>query len=168
MSRCYVRYVYINNKKVAIYAIPEDVELNGEYKTVDEVDGYTYLIKQIDSPPKFKSSVKIVKLPDENSLLSFFPFEYLLGRKLKVVKTIDEILRRLRGGSSYVTCFYPGCRKRALFFAESPLGLSRGGCWYACSKEHFNTTTSKGYPIKIEDYKRLLNIDEYIEVKKLG
>jgi len=162
LSRCYVRYAYVDDKKVALYAIPTDVELDGEYKAVDKVDGYMYLIRPPDSPPKFKKSVRVITLPDENSLLSFFPFEYLLGHKLKVVKVMDEVLRRLRGGSSYVTCFYKGCRKRALFYAESPLGLSEGGCWYACSKEHFSTTTSKGHQIRMEDYKRLMNVDEYL------
>jgi hypothetical protein len=163
LNRCYVRYVYLNGKKVAVYAVPTDVGLDGEYKVVEKLDGYTYIVRAADQPLKFKTeSVKITKLPDENSLFSFFPFEYLLGGRLKVVKVMDEVLRRIRGGSSHVTCFYKGCRKKALFYAESPLGLSEGGCWYACSREHFSPVTSKGHPIKMEDYRRLLSVDEVL------
>ncbi|MFN3621848.1 MAG: hypothetical protein ACK4TI_03065 [Nitrososphaerales archaeon] len=157
MRRCYVRQAYIHEKKVAIYAVPEDLEVSDE--VVEKVCGYAFVIKPADTPPKFKANdVKIIKLPDENSLLTFFPFEYLLGDKVKIVRVMDELLRKYRGGGSYVTCFYKGCRRRAVFYAESPLGLTKGGCWYACSKEHFSNLTSKGYPIKEEDFRRLISL----------
>ncbi len=87
MKRCYVRQAYVHSKKVAIYAIPEDVEVNEE--VVKKVGGYAYVIKPADSPLNFKANgVKVVKIPDEDSLLTFFPFEYLLGGRVRIIRVI--------------------------------------------------------------------------------
>ncbi len=161
MDRGYVSYGYVNDKKIAIYAIPKTSQLNGEYNVIENIDGYIYIALPPGRSPCFKEGVEVEfsKLPDEQSFITFFPFDLLLGRKRKIIMVIDEILRRLRGGSSLVTCFYKGCRKPALFYAEAPQGLEKGGCWYACSKEHFSPVTSKGIPVREEDYKRLLKLE---------
>ena len=160
MDKVYTRYIYVNNKRVVIYAIPKKLKLEGEYNIVEEDGDFNYVVQPPEKILHFREGeVKFVKLPDEQSLLTFFPFYFLLGKKRRIVFAIDEIARRLRAGLSQVTCFYKGCRNKALFYVEAPQGLAEGGCWYACSREHFSPVTSKGVQVKEDDYRRLLKLD---------
>ncbi len=91
------------------------------------------------------------ELPDEQSLLTFFPLDLLLGRSRHASRTLDEVTRGLREAGQTVLCFHPGCRQKAHYRATNPVGLE-GGCWFACSREHFSRATTKGFSLRDEDY----------------
>lgn len=160
MNRGYVREAYVGGKKYALYAVPAALDLK-DFKDVEQVDGFAVYAQPAEDSQKFEAAaagVKFSKLPDEQSWMVFFPLNLLFGGRSKIMDAMDEAARKLRGGISNVNCFYKGCRKQAEFYAEAPHGLAGGGCWYACSKEHFSSVTSKGVSINADSYRRFLKV----------
>ncbi len=149
----YYRRVRAGGKTYGIYATKGDT--NGRLGLeVHEENGYRLFIREEQGPDQgvTEGKVKVIPLPDEQAWSTFFPLDFfLLGRKRVVAHVMDRLTQRLRAGGSPVKCFSKGCRKQALFYVEAP---NFGGTWYACSEQHMSNVTAKGIPITRESYKR--------------
>jgi hypothetical protein len=148
MEKVFRQELYINGSRVYIYVTKRRIEELSETVYVDD-DGYFIYVSSSEMVPK---GFKLVKLPSEQSLLSFFPLSLLYGKDaMKAMDIISSYAKIIRSRGTKVLCFHDGCKKPARFYAIAPGGLD-GGCWFACSEEHFNEKTSKGIAINHQDY----------------
>lgn len=152
-NKIYVQEVIINGGRKYIYVYKEDMDLDiGSAEAGLSINGYRLVAGDKYVEPE---GVRIVRLPGEQSILSFYPLILLKGlRARKVIDLINWYVRILRGKGSRVLCFYQGCRRPAKYYAVPKEGLARG-CWYACGPGHFSEKTTMGYPLSREDYRRL-------------
>jgi len=151
--KIYVQETIVNGRKKYIYVYYGDMDLDvGGAGAALSMDGYRLVARDKYVEPE---GVKIVRLPGEQSILSFYPLILLKGLHAgKVIDLINEYTRILRGKDSKVLCFYPGYRRPAKYYAVPKEGLMHG-CWYACGPEHFSEKTTKGHPLSREDYREL-------------
>ncbi len=151
MEKVYYQETLVNGKLMYAYASRVSIEELEKRSTVSFITKNSYYLYFSE----FKVEVegfKLIRLPNEQSLLSFFPFSLMYGREAdKLLGVISDYVRLLRSYGSKVLCFKKGCRKPARFYAVSRIGLE-GGCWYACSEEHFSQKTTKGFPLTPKDY----------------
>ncbi len=144
----YVREVAVDNFTVKLYAVPEDVAAKSGLEAVGTTQGFSIVAETRDKSLNFPGKKDAMSITDEQSVMTGL----ILGEKRKVVDEMLEVARRLRIGRSQMKCFVRGCRKDAVYFAEQ----GDSGYWFACSDEHKSKTTSKGHPIKEDEYKSML------------
>ncbi len=149
----YVKRARIYGEECTLYAISaEKVPDGGDSRHLREFLVFTSLAGPPDWLDRREHRTKL--LPDEQSLLSFFPLDLLLGRARHVSRALDEAAWKLREARTNVLCFHEGCRQRARYIGLPPVGLE-GGCWLACTPEHLSIRTTKGLPLNDEDYSDL-------------
>jgi hypothetical protein len=149
MGKIYIQEVLINGSKKYFYICKNKLDILEEESILSFTSREGFYIYVCNKEIK---NINYTKLPDEQSILSFFPFSLLYGSEgEKVLTLVSDYAKILRGYQSRVLCFHKDCKKRANYYVVSREGLD-GGCWYACSKEHFNNKTSRGLRVNIEDY----------------
>jgi len=129
MSSIYFRYVKVGEKNYIIYASKMDlVKEIGE--KIHEEEGYKFFLSEKEVKEK------AIKLPDEQSWSTFFPFYLLLGKKRKILEIMDEITQRLRALNSPVKCFYKGCKNIGKLYI-------RNESWQAYCANHYSSENKK-------------------------
>jgi len=153
MSKIYVQEATIRGKRIYIYlSNDQPLKLEGLSISFGGFQGYFIVVVDKLVVP---DSGELVRLPSEQSLLSFYPLNLIYGLDAaRAMDVVRQCLQILRAKDSRVLCFYKGCRKPAKYYALPKTGL-RDGCWYACSPEHFSEKTTKGYPLNPNDYKKI-------------
>jgi hypothetical protein len=152
----YVKKAYVGGEECELYALEGSVSSDGGSRlTTTQFMLFTSLTEAPEWIHQRKPKVKV--LPDEQSLLTLFPLDVLLGRARHASRALDELARRLREARTNVLCFQPGCRKRATYKAIASVGLE-GGCWLACSPEHFSVKSTKGLELRPEDFGDLRSV----------
>ncbi|GBC75251.1 hypothetical protein HRbin06_00567 [archaeon HR06] len=129
MSSTYFRHVKIGEKNYIIYA--SKMDLNKEIgEKIHEEEGYKFFL----SEREIKENA--IKLPDEQSWSTFFPFYLFLGEKRKILEIMDKILQRLRALNSPVKCFYKGCKNRGKLYIKNE-------SWEAYCTNHYLDESKK-------------------------
>ncbi len=146
----YMKIAVVEGEEYNLYALEGGTRANGGNSSrIREF----MIFASLDDAPEWvsRSKPRLKLLPDEQSLLTFFPLDLLLGRSRHASRALDEVTRRLREAKTNVLCFHPGCRRKAHYKALAHVGLE-GGCWLACAPEHFSPVTTRGVPLGDEDY----------------
>jgi hypothetical protein len=145
------REVDISNSLVKIYALPEKLASENNLDVKAKGSGYSLIIETSDKPISFPGKETARKITDEQSLFTIL----LTGEKRLVADEMVELTRQLRIGTSKMMCFFKGCSKDAVLYADG--GKERGN-WFACSKEHTSKVSSINLPLKEEDYKSMVKV----------
>ncbi len=146
----YVKKAMVAGETYNLYALEGAVSTDG-----GSVPGTRefLIFASLEDPPDWvrQREPKVNVLPDEQSLLTLFPLDLLLGRSRHASRALDDLARKLREAKTNVLCFHPGCRQGARYKAVASVGLE-GGCWLACSEEHLSPVTTMGFPLTDKDY----------------
>lgn len=144
-----------------IHAVPSSMTFGGQGKMVEEAEGYRFYVVPDGAPLHLTPDIKFTALPDEQSIATL----WLWGERRRITTKMVELAQRLRAGLSPVKCFVKGCRKNAVLYAKPP--SDEGGSWYACSRDHVSKTSTKGWPLREEDY-RLIGIEGFAPAERLA
>jgi hypothetical protein len=152
----YVKKAYVGGEECELYALEGSLSSDGGSRLTRT---QFMLFTSLTGAPEWlnQREPKVKVLPDEQSLLTMFPLDILLGRARHASRALDDLARRLREARTNVLCFEPGCRKRARYKAVASVGLE-GGCWLACSGDHFSRKTTKGFDLREEDFVDFRNV----------
>ncbi|MFQ5837882.1 MAG: hypothetical protein ACE5HJ_03775 [Thermoplasmata archaeon] len=146
----YVKRAVVSGEECTLYALEGGTAVDGG--KVSQTREFMIFASLAEAPDWVRSGEPRVKvLPDEQSLLTFFPLDLLLGESRHASRALDQVTRRLREARTRILCFHPGCRRKARYKGVASIGLE-GGCWFACSREHFRPLTTRHLPLREEDY----------------
>jgi hypothetical protein len=157
MYRIYTRKLFLKGRSFLLTAVPEDLDVKGDFLEIYKGEGYKILLSTSLEDLSYNAEVKVIWLPDEQSISTIF----LFGEKRRVADLLIKAAKEIRIGISKTICFKDGCRKPASYYA-----IKNGSAWYACSKEHMSDMTTQGVPLNESDYKPiLLEADRFISQK---